>query len=432
MNIILICIFIYTLIIYSSSTTISKNEIVVGKISSIAQIHYGSLQFSFIPEKTHQKIWLNWFNPPNIHLHSGDSWKLHIKYHASQKNWLLADSYYLEGSVQMDFQNQLMKRRKLTQEIINHYRENIYSALKQTLKNNVVLGFMSALTVGIRNDITESQWSDLRSTGTNHLMAIAGLHIGFMAFIFYKIMNLFWRRIEILMLLLPAQEASLLASLAGALIYSALSGFSLPTQRAVIMLSVYLITTLLRNKISILESYFFAVMSVLALSPLSFLSATFWLSFGAVGLLIYGYSGRMKENKKSLFHHWILAQWIMSLGLIPFGLLFFHQLTMTSLIANCLAIPFVGLVILPLCFLGIFFHGCWNLAAFLLSYFWSIIHFLATLPSTQWDGQISFFEFVSILLGVCLLLAPRGFPHRVIGVVGFLPLILKVFEQIVH
>jgi competence protein ComEC len=429
MIIILVCIFLSRLLIILFVHQVSTDEIIVGKISSLSETHVGSLQFGFSPESIHQKIWMSWFNPPPVHIFVGDIWKLHIKMHPTQKNWLLANSFLLEGTVQMDYQNQLMKRRHFQNEVINHYREKIYQEIQNVLKSNSMLGFISALTVGIRNDITDLQWADLRSTGTNHLMAIAGLHIGFMSLIVYQCVNFLWRRSYFLLLLLPAQEASIIASLIAAVFYSILAGFSLPTQRALSMLSVYLLTKLMRIKISVLESYFFAMILVLVLAPLSFLSATFWLSFGAVGLLIYGHHGRVNANKNNHFKQWFMAQWIMALGLIPFGLLFFHQTTLTGFAANCIAIPFVGFVILPLCFLGIFFHVSWQLAAYLLSHFWIIIHFLATFSYTQWEGSITLFEFMSIFCGVCILLAPKGFPHRFMGLIGFLPLMLKISGQ---
>ncbi|CAF1463903.1 unnamed protein product [Adineta steineri] len=293
------------------------------KIASLAEFHQKSLQFLWIPDNTDQKIWLSWYYPPPIHLHIGDQWQLHIKTKTAQTRWLIAQNINSQGSVQMDFKNQLIQKNHWAYPI-NHIREIIYTHLKNTLgSNHSTLGFICALTIGVRNDITEIQWNDLRATGTNHLMAIAGLHIGFMALIIYSLFNFLWRRWSVLILLLPAQQAATLASLMAAIIYSALAGFSLPTERAVIMLTVFLITKLHRVKISVWGSYFLAIFIILAIHPLCLLTATFWLSFTAVGLLIYGNSNRI--GRLTLWQHWTRAQWIMALGLTPLGFLFFQQ-----------------------------------------------------------------------------------------------------------
>lgn len=426
-------IYLYTYYLSPAQTLLKKEIITTGQITSIPEIyHQSNLQFDFTLDKTYQKIHLTWYRPPPVNLQLGDVWKLHITYHATLKKWLQAQSVYLEGSVVFDFQNQLIQYRKQSLNMINinFLREWLYHKITITLgKTNAVLGFISALTVGIKSDITEDQWTDMRATGTNHLMAIAGLHIGFISLIVYHLINFFWRKKEALMLIKPAQEAAAIASLIMGFIYSALSGFSLPAQRAICMLSVYIITLLARIKTPLWESYFFAILFILFLSPLSLFTATFWLSFGAVGLLIYTHSNRVFINQSQKFlHHGIKAQWTMALGLIPFGLLFFQEMSLTGLIANCIAIPFIGFIILPLCFLGILFHPIWTLAGFLLNYFWKIIHYLANIHYLQYSLAISFWQFSCVFTGILLLLAPKGFPHRWLGWWGFLPIIVEMLR----
>jgi competence protein ComEC len=419
-----ICLIIFALRFQLPPQLSSNDFIIIGTVASLPESHQKNIQFIFIPDNAiKQKIFLSWYYPPPIHLQTGDKWMLHVQIKPTHKNWILAENINAIGTVKFDFSNQLISRNHWKYPI-DHIREIIYKNLKQTLTLQQGLGFISALTLGMRDQITEIQWDDLRGTGTNHLMAIAGLHIGFISGMAYFLMNFLWRRSESLMLWIPAQEAATTFSLVAAFLYSALAGFSLPTQRAIIMLTVFLITYLCRRKILPWTSYFFALGIILALEPLSILTPTFWLSFTAVGLLIYGNSGNIGDQ--GIWWHLTRAQWIMAIGLIPLSFLFFQQVSLTGFIANCIAIPFIGFIILPLCIVGILFNFFWKIAGFLLIHFWPLIHWLATFPYSQWYHSIHYAELFSIFLAVILFLAPRGIPARWMGLWGFLPLFLHL------
>ncbi len=418
--------------IYSKNTNsiyypLEKNFISIGTITSIPEDQYQSYQFVFKPEYSNYLIWLNWPHPPNIHLHIGEQWKLAIRVKPTDKYWLKCQQIYLQGTVQFNADNQIMLPRAKYSFLIEHIREWIYLKIKQQLQISSTLsiftGFISALTTGIRSDITMDQWADLRATGTNHLMAIAGLHIGFLSWIIYRLSNFCWRRSEKLMLWKPAQTGAISLSFFCAVIYSALSGFSLPTQRAIVMFGFFVAAKLARIKIPIGTGFLFAMLMILILQPISIDTATFWLSFTAVGLLIYTHSNRIGKitTSKAL----IKAQFVLAFGLAPLGLFFFQQTSLLGFLANMIAIPFIGFIILPLCLMGIIFHTWWTLAANLLNIFWPLMHELANIPYTQWHTTISLWDTLSLFWGVLVILAPKGFPHRWVGVLGCLPLITK-------
>ncbi|MDX2164381.1 MAG: ComEC/Rec2 family competence protein [Gammaproteobacteria bacterium] len=386
-----------------------------GIISSIPEYQQHALQFVFIPDHTSQKIFLRWYYPPPAQLHIGDQWMLNISIKPAWQHWLLTQHMNAIGTVKFNYNNQLLlnNQAKILDYPLQKIRESIYTHLKETLHNKTGLGFISALTIGMRDQITQAQWDDLRGTGTNHLMAIAGLHIGFVFGFIFFLSNKLWRFSEKFMLWVPAQEAGLFIGLSGALLYAALSGFAIPAKRAAIMLSIFVLTQLSRRHINIFFSYFMAIMGVIIIDPLSIFTPTFWLSFIAVFLLIYGLAGR--TGKLSFWEHWTHAQWIMAVGLIPVNLLFFEQISWIGFIANAIAIPFVGFVILPLCLTGIVFHSLWTVAEFLLMHFWIIMHGLAQLPHTQHYQIISISEFFRCSVGVLLVLSPRGFPGQFLG-----------------
>ncbi len=208
------CLIIFALRFHLPSQLSDQDFITTGTIGSLAEIHQHNIQFLFIihniNHNTHhisKKIWLSWYAPPPVHLHVGDEWQLHIRIKPTQKNWLLSNNINAMGTVKFDLKNQLIQRHRWDYPI-EHLRELIYTRLKNTLTPELGLGFISALTVGMRDHITENQWDDLRGTGTNHLMAIAGLHIGFVSGMGYFLLDFLWRRFSVLMLWMPAQEAA--------------------------------------------------------------------------------------------------------------------------------------------------------------------------------------------------------------------------------
>jgi competence protein ComEC len=318
-------------------------------------------------------------------------------------------------------------------------REHLTNQIKTQLNNNAVTGFITALSVGVRDNISQSQWQTLRNTGTNHLMAIAGLHIGLFAGFAWSLVNFLWRRISRLCLLFPAQQAAAIAALIAAFLYSALAGFSLPTLRAVIMLAVLLSAILLRRNLPVWQAYAVALFLILLLNPLAVLDMSFWLSFAAVGIIIYGMNSKKTDNnnevkkiiKNTKFWRWIKIQLVISIGFIPLSLLFFQQVSLISFVANFLAIPWVGFIVLPLSVLstllslispqigGLILH----LAAFMMQLFWSLLQKLGSFSDLQWHVAITnSFIFISSAVGILILLASKPLLIRIIGIIFLLPL----------
>jgi competence protein ComEC len=291
--------------------------------------------------------------------------------------------------------------------------------------------WITALAIGERHDINQADWQVLRNTGTNHLMAIAGLHIGFMAALAHFIAAFIWRRLPRLPLMLPAVHAGAIAALLMALTYSAMAGFSIPTQRACLMLSVFLMTLLQRRHIAAWHAWSSALLCVLLWNPLTVLTESFWLSFGSVALIIYGVSGRLAPS--GLWWKWGRIQWVIAIGLLPLSIWLFQQFSYISFVANSIAIPWVGFVVVPLCFVGCFtliFSAkaggfILSLADKILNVLWSILAWLSHLPGVVWYQTVPDHGILlAALAGIIFLLLPIGTPGRYFGFIWLLPLIL--------
>ena len=220
-------------------------------------------------------------------------------------------------------------------------------------------GLLSALILGDRDGVSSAQWELLTRTGTNHLLVISGLHVGFVALTAYTAINLLVRLLPALLLRLPAQQYGALAAVLAALVYSGLAGFSLPTQRALIMVLVLMSGHVLGRRFLPSYSLLLAASLVLLLAPMSVTQAGFWLSFTAVAALLFAFSGYRRPASPSLaspgqwlWHNWVQPQWAVSVGLLLPLLLWTGQMSLISPLTNVLAIPLVSLLVVPLALLG--------------------------------------------------------------------------------
>jgi competence protein ComEC len=314
---------------------------------------------------------------------------------------------------------------------LSRIRQHLYDKIIEVVPPSRTSPWIAALAVGIRNGVNSDDWQVLRNTGTNHLMAIAGLHIGFMSSFMYALVNALWRRIPLLTVKWPAQHAGAVAGVLTAIGYSALAGFSLPTQRACLMLVIFFIISLFRRQVTVWHGWSMVLFLVLFINPLSVLTESFWLSFSAVALIIYGLSDRLEVRK--WWSKWGRIQWVLTLGLIPLNIWFFQECSLISIIANVIAIPFVGFIIVPCVLLGCFMLLLSSKLAGiillfsdkLLNILWGCLTYLSHLSWAVWYHAIpSVFLLLIACIGVIILLLPAGFPGRGFGLIFLFPFLL--------
>lgn len=403
-----------------------------------------TLQFENTIFREKSLVHLNWrgskYDNLPQKLHAGDQWQLSVRLkkvygtmnpggfdyeaHALQEG-IRANGYVLAKN---KADNQLLNQHKYSY-FLTRAREYLKTKIEKNLPLTSTSPWIVALVLGERNNISAENWEILRNTGTNHLMAIAGLHVGIMSGLAFAIVSWAWRRRSFLALRLPAQHAGSIAALIMALLYSALAGFSLPTQRACIMLSVFLGVVLLRRKILSWHAWSVALMIVLLLNPLNVLTESFWLSFGAVAFIIYGVSGRLAPT--GIWWKWGRIQWVIAVGLIPLSIWLFQQCSIISFVANSIAIPWVGFLVVPLSLLGAFLLlfsvklGSLILitADKILSILWIILTWFSHVSWGSWYQVMpSYWILIASCIGVIVLLCPAGFPGRYLGFIGLLPL----------
>ena len=292
-------------------------------------------------------------------------------------------------------------------------------------------GVFRALAIGDRSQIDPAQWQQLLATGTNHLFAISGLHIGLIAMLGYYLCAQLWRVSGYLQRHVQKQRFALCISLLLALFYAAMAGFALPTQRALIMLCVPALIFLVRRRIWAGTSFGVALILVLLINPLAPLSAGFWLSFAAVATILYWLGGRLVlPNKIAKI---VSLQLVIALGLTPVLLIQFGQVPLASTLANIVAVPLMSLLVVPLTLTasilallsstaaGILF----TLVAYFIDAFWYYLVFIESigfLPVV--DIAATHLTIASTWLGVMLLLLPRGSSLSLLGILFLVPLLV--------
>lgn len=310
-----------------------------------------------------------------------------------------------------------------------HWRAKLIERLHTLLNHQQAGDKVLALLTGERNQLSQQDYHILTATGTNHLLAISGLHVGFIAGLFYWLVNAAWRLSARACLRCPAQKAAAAAAILSAFIYSAIAGFATPTLRALIMISCVMLVSFLQRTNSFSDRLLLALSLILLLDPLAVMTMSFWLSFTAVMMVVYV----AQADRGNAINHLLLSHCRLAIALTPLSLFFFQQSSLIAALCNIVAIPWVGFVVLPMAFIGMLLLGlsnqyaelCLSLSTTCLAWAWSLLSSAAALPIPQLQFDLSnLWALLCAMLAVLILLLPRGLPGKWLGVVWLLPCLL--------
>lgn len=256
-------------------------------------------------------------------------------------------------------------------------------------------GLISALMLGDRSLISREQNLILRQSGISHLLAISGLHltlVGGACFLLCLFLLRLFGKLTNGLISSPLSSAAGL-SLLFIWSYALWTGFSLPTQRAALMLSVFLLSIIFRYFVRPWSVYFAAMALVLIIDPLAGINGGFYLSFAAVAMVIFAVkyfiptikpaslkimltdmdTTSLASKVKSYGFDLLIIQLIITGGLIPLSLLFFNEFSLIGILINLVAIPLTSFVIMPWILLS-------NLWLLILSQFSSLVALFPLYP----------------------------------------------------
>jgi competence protein ComEC len=235
------------------------------------------------------------------------------------------------------------------------------SRLIERLPAQDTRGLLKALIIGDRSEISPETREVFNRAGISHLLAISGLHIGMVATLaFFAFRYLLGRSQRILLAAWVPRGAALMSALP-AVCYGLLAGMSPPTQRAVIMVMAFLIALLLEREHDTINTLAVAALVILIINPTALFEISFQLSFVAVFAIFYMLrklpfvlklrSGPLTVWKRlALF---LLVSAAAILGTLPITLYYFNQTSLLGLFSNCLFVPLVGFLVVPLGLLAV-------------------------------------------------------------------------------
>ncbi|NDY94648.1 DNA internalization-related competence protein ComEC/Rec2 [Wenzhouxiangella limi] len=291
---------------------------------------------------------------------------------------------------------------------------------------------LRALGLADRTAISPELRELLQRTGTAHLLAISGLHIGMVAGLAGFLGGWLLSPLLLFNASLDRRRLAVVAGLAAGLGYAWLAGFTLPTVRALIMLAVAGTALSLRRGVQPAHALLLALLAVLLLDPMAPLATGFWLSFSAVAVLVWAFAWRPSRVGQGWLRGLVLTQLVIGIGLLPLNIGVFQQWIPGALPANLIAIPLVGFWILPLLLatlltmmLGL--PSDWLIAA-LEPGLQLLLSLLEWLNAQAWTNRhvagAGLFAVILAVVGALWLMAPPGWPARWLGAFLLLPLVL--------
>jgi competence protein ComEC len=404
-------------------------------------------------------VLLSWYGR-RLALRAGERWQLPVRLKAPRgfrnpsgfdyERWLTGAGIDATGYVRPGPARQLPVSMRAA--AVQRLRQAIANGLDRHLARDDAARMVRGLAIGVTGAVSPATWRTLRETGTAHLLAISGLHVALTGLWVYALVGWLWRQVPGLPRRVPAPRAAAVAAALAVVGYAALAGFAVPARRTALMFGVAALGAASGRETAPTRLLALAGLVVVVSDPLALLASGFWLSFGAVGILLWLALGRARQrnppdatvtspapnrwqlvwlNTRQAFGGAVRLQLALSLALAPLTLGFFGLLSASSVPANLIAVPLLGLVAVPLTLLGVatlpwpaLAGPCLAAAQGVCAVTLAVLEALRGFaPGVLWP-PVPWALLGACAAGVLVLLLPRGFPGRWLGVLWCLPALL--------
>ncbi|MGD8291812.1 MAG: ComEC/Rec2 family competence protein, partial [Desulfobacterales bacterium] len=261
---------------------------------------------------------------------------------------------------------------------------------------------LKALIIGDRSQISAEIRQAFNRAGVGHLLAISGLHIGIVATVAFSLFQWLMARFNFFLWRAWSRKGAALLSLMPVFAYGMIAGFTPSTQRAVCMVSIFLLTFLVEREQDPFNTLALAALVILVADPPSLFSISFQLSFVTVLAIIYGMSRvkfpaeiqrmPLKKDRSLRFASRLISFFLVSFfavcGSLPLVAVYFNQISLVGLIANFIVVPLVGFFAVPLGLIALFVSSLSTTVAFwciqagsgILTIALAVVQFFADLP----------------------------------------------------
>jgi len=227
---------------------------------------------------------------------------------------------------------------------VNLFYNSIFEARKwisnriDKLHNRETASLLKGLLLADRSEIDYRTKESFINSGVIHVLAVSGLHVGFIVLIFmflFSRVSIYPRTILIII---------------GIICFLLITNSPASVFRATIMIVVMFMVYLSNRKYSSLNSLAIAAFILLLINPAEIFNPGFQLSFSAVASILIVYpilSSKIKTENKALKFLLLFSAVSFSaqIGTLPFTLIYFQKLSIIALFANLLVIPIIGIIV---------------------------------------------------------------------------------------
>ena len=328
--------------------------------------------------------------------------------------------------------------------VIERARHRIRAGMRRALDGYRYAPVLIALAIGDQAGVAREDWRLFNRSGITHLVSISGMHVTSIAGVAGMLAAFLWRRARWRGIGLaeraPSRIVGGMAAAWVALLYCLLAGWGVPARRTFFMLATVLAAAMSRLPLTGGRVLAVAAALVTALDPWAPMAPGFWLSFGAVAILLRIVAapvdpsadlGRRVAARLGQASH---LQLLVTLGLTPLLAFWVGQVSVGSPLANAVAIPAVSFLVTPLSLLCALFAaipGAERLAAGAGQA--GLAVFDLTMMPVAWVGEAAWASFdvaaapwpwlLLALAGMAWALQARGWPGRHCGWLWMLPLL---------
>ena len=342
------------------TTGLHQNKSVKGQAREQSSVKF-NFQISKIGAQVpffQPKVRLSW-HAPTAHFQQGDELLLLVRlkppvglanpHGFNYQKWLTSKNISALGYVKTSPSNRILLYEP------SFRQQSVNKLLRHDLAN---IPWILALSYGDRRHLTKEDWSLMQRTGTAHLFAISGMHLG-IVFGFVLLISkgiLYIRGLNSQGQINTNLQPWLLGfPLLICACYAFLAGFDIPVMRALLSLCMWTILIIFCRHWRAQSMFVVLIASFFILFPFSILGSSFWLSFTVViVIMLFLWRYPLVKNATSLAKivHGIKLQLFISVVTLPLIAIMFSSLPLVSFLANMFMIPIVTFLLVPLCLIA--------------------------------------------------------------------------------
>ena len=335
---------------------------------------------------------------------------------------------------------------------LDRFRQGALCWLQSSLEPDTS-ALYAALLLGYMNLIPRTLQEHINRSGVSHLLSISGLHLSMVA------MMTFWLACRAARLLFPSvlektsdKHLALWPAILAAVLYAFIAGLATPTWRSLIMLILFFGACFWYHAPDSLSALAAAALTILIISPESLRQVSFQLSFaGVLGLLLlyprfqqlrtYVRKERPRQDRlpRRIAAPFVDAFWVSlaaNIMVLPLTVFHFHGFSLAGIAANCVLVPAVGFLVLPLGLVSLLLFAVSEVPAlpvlkaggFLLGYCRDAIIWFSELSWAYfWVGTVPIFWVVFYYGGLALLISSWSWRRKAAGIAaGTVALVLSL------